>query len=123
MAGNSMIVIGEKESFIVRVLIQKAQAAGCDTTFINWNVDEINDALENATLITLYLDDEVSPHDDVLHFLADKTQEKSLEMIVIGEQLTLDSISEYVPKELIYDTFCRPVNNDEYVKSVLEYFS
>ncbi|WP_026527649.1 response regulator [Butyrivibrio sp. VCD2006] len=120
---DSMIVIGEKESFIVRVLVQKAQAAGCETSFVGWNINKINEELEKATLVTLYLDDYVLPHDDVLHFLTDKMQEKSLEMILIGEQVKLDTIEDYVPKELIYESFSRPVNNDEYVKAVMGYFS
>lgn len=123
MAGKSMIVIGIKETFIVRVLVQKAQAAEVRTTFVGWDVNKIDEGLEEATLVTLYLDDEVQPHDDVLHFIVDKVQEKSLEMIVIGEQIKLDSLRNYVPLELVYASFPRPVNNDEYISAVNGYFS
>ena len=118
---NSMLIIGEKESFIVRVLLQKAQAAGIAASFVKWNIDEINKGVESEPLVTIYIDDEKS-HDDALHFLIDKMHEKSLEMVLIGEQIELDAIRSSVPSELIYQTFSRPVNNDEFVKSVKEYF-
>lgn len=123
MANNSMIVIGEKESFIVRVLIQKAQAAGCDTHFVHFTVDDINAGIGNASLTTLYLDEKSVPDEDAIHYLTDIMEEKSLQMIIIGEQLDVDSMRKHIPEELIYKTFYRPVDNSEYVKAVTEYFT
>ena len=123
MAGNSMIVIGEKESFIVRVLVQKAQAAGCATSFVRWKVDDINKNIDNVSLITLYLDENSLPQEDAIHFLIDVMEEKSLEMILIGEQRDIEHIQGMVPGELIYQTFSRPVDNAEYVRSITEYFT
>ena len=122
MANNSMIVIGEKESFIVRVLVQKAQAAGCDTKFVRLNIDDINGGIGSASLVTLYLDEKSVPDEEVIHFLTDLMEERDIQMIVIGEQMDVDTMREHIPVELIYETFYRPVDNSEYVKAVTEYF-
>ena len=121
MTKKKMILIAEKESFIVRVLIQKAQAANCDVTYVGWSVEEVNKYIGETELVTLYLDAE-KPHDKVLHFIIDKMQEKNLEMILIGEQIELDAMKDVIPEWLVFRSFSRPVNNEEYVSAVGEFF-
>lgn len=116
-----MIVIGEKESFIVRVLIGKAQDAGITCEYVPFNVNEIAKKLEGTTLITLYMEDDSLPPEDVLHFLTDKMDEKGMEMIVIGEQRDLQRIGGHIPEELIYTVFSRPVDNAGYISAIKEY--
>ncbi|WP_026670443.1 response regulator [Butyrivibrio sp. AE3006] len=123
MAANKMIVIGEKESFIVRVLIQKAQGAGCDTEFAHLSVDGINAKIQDVSLITLYLDDNTMPQEDVLHYLTDIMDERNLQMILIGEQIDIEQIRKHLPEELIYETFCRPVDNENFARTVADYFT
>ena len=72
MSNGRMIVIGEKESFIVRVLISKAQDAGVGCEFVPCVIDDIAKKIEGTSLITLYMDDDSMPQEDILHFLTDK---------------------------------------------------
>jgi CheY-like chemotaxis protein len=123
MSANKMIVIGEKESFIVRVLIQKAQGAGCETEFARLSVDDINAKIKDVSLITLYLDDDTIPQEDVLHYLTDIMDEQNLQMILIGEQIDIEQIRKHLPEELIYETFCRPVDNEKFARTVADYFA
>ena len=122
MFKDRMIVVGEKESFIVRVLIGKAQDSGIDCSFAPCSIDDINKKLDGVTLITLYMDDQSSSHEDVIHYLADTMEERSQQIILIGEQKDLQSISKHIPEHLIYSTFPRPVDNAAYLKAVTEYF-
>ena len=85
MAANKVVFIGEKESFIVRVLVNKVTSAGVKCKFVQWTVDEINANIEEVTLIVLYLEEGVKPNVDVLHFLADRMVEKDIRLIIIGE--------------------------------------
>ena len=119
---KNMIVIAEKESFIVRVLINKAQSVGVNCVYVPCAVDDIAREIKDDSLITLYLDDFGLPHEDVIHFLTDTMQEKGLEMIMIGEEIDLQKMSGHIPTELIYREFSRPVDNAEYVKAVSDYF-
>ena len=62
MSDDRMIVIGEKASFIVRVLISKAQDAGIKCEYVPCVIDEIDKKLEGAALVTLYMDEDSLPH-------------------------------------------------------------
>ena len=58
---NKMLFVGEKESFIARVLIKKVIDAGVDCQFVTGSVDAISTAWGDATLVTLYIDEGTRP--------------------------------------------------------------
>ncbi len=122
MPDNRMIVIGEKESFIVRVLVGKAQDAGVNCEYVPCTIDDINKKLEGITLLTLYMDDMSLPGEEVIHYLVDIMQEKGIQMILIGEQMDLQAAGEHIPEELIFSVFSRPVDNAGFVKAVTDFF-
>jgi len=117
-----MIFIGEKESFIVRVLLKKIQDTGVECRFVPWSIDDINSNVNDMTLVAVYIDSGEMPHRDVLHFLADHMLENDLKMVVIGEQQDITTVCEQMPEGLIYNTYTRPVNNAMFVDSISEYF-
>ncbi|SKB88820.1 Response regulator receiver domain-containing protein [Lachnospiraceae bacterium] len=119
---DRLIVISEKETFIVRVLMNKAKGAGIDCEFVPCNVDDINGKLDDNPLITLYMDDAAGPSDEVLHFLLDAMDEKGLEMILIGEKNDLDIMGGKIPSRLIFKKFTRPVDNDQFVRTLQDYY-
>ena len=121
MSENRMLVIGEKESFIVRVLVSKAQAARVDCEFVPFKVTEIAKKLDDAVLITLYMDDDSLPPEDIIHFLKDKMDEKGMQMIIIGEQRDIQRLSGHIPEDMVYTVFSRPVDNEKYISTVLDY--
>ena len=123
MSGKRMIVVGEKESFIAMVLIRKTKEAGADCKFVPWTVNDINENIADADLLTLYMDDDERPHEDVLHFLIDKMEERGLQMIVAGEQKDIDYICGRMSKELIYKTFPRPIDNAAFASTIMDYFA
>ncbi len=121
MADKRMILIGEKESFIPRVLIKKVQDAGVESNFVPWNINDINANIDDVSLITLFVDDGEEPKEEVLHYLVDTMMEKGLQMIYVGDQNDMRYVSERVPDDLIYKTFSRPVDNMVFVETVTEY--
>ncbi len=123
MTQNRMLVVGEKESFIARVLISKVQSAGSKCDFVPCTVDDINANIGDASLVTLCLGDEERPQEDVLHFITENLEDRDLQMIVVGERLDIEYITKHVPQELIYKTFPRPVDNVEFTRTVTEYLA
>ena len=119
---NRMLFVAEKESFIVRVLVKKVQDAGVECKFVQDSVNDINAAWQDATLITLFMEDGVEPKSDVLHFLSDSMDEKGCQVILIGEKAEIESVTPQIPGDLIYKTFTRPVDNEEYAKAISEYY-
>ena len=123
MEKDKMIVIGEKESFISRVLINKISATGAECSFVHWTVNDISAALEGVLLITLYMEDGERPGEDILHYLTDTMEERSLQMILVGERQDIQFVCDHIPGDLIYATFSRPVDNTKFTETVTEYFS
>ena len=123
MMNGKMIVIGEKESFISRVLIGKVADTGTECSFVPWTVNAINAGINDVSLIVLYMDTGVTPPEDVSHFLRDLMEEKGIKIIPVGEQEDIQYICDRMPGEMIYATFSRPVDNAEFVKTVSDFFS
>ena len=120
---NKVIFIGEKESFISRVLVKKVQDAGVDCSFVHWSIDEINKHIEGIALLGLFVEEGESPSDMVIHFLIDIMEEKSIQMVLVGDQKELQHMYDHVPGDLIYKTFSRPVDNMDFIKTISDYLS
>ncbi|MBQ4463877.1 MAG: response regulator [Eubacterium sp.] len=59
----------------------------------------------------------------VIHFLIDTMEEKSIQMVVVGDQKDLQHMYDRVPGDLIYKTFSRPVDNMDFTKTISDYLS
>lgn len=123
MSDNRVIFLGVKESFILRVLIGKVQAAGVPCGFVPWTVDNINANIGGVSLITLFLEEGERPREEVLHFLVDTMQEKDLQLILAGEQRDIQEVVDRIPGDLIYKTFYRPIDNTEFTQAVTEFIA
>ena len=51
-----MLLTGEKETFLIRVLIKKCTEADVNCEFVHWDVDAINSKWDDTVLITMYMD-------------------------------------------------------------------
>lgn len=117
-----MIILGTKEAFLVRVLKGKVEKMGIGCEFVTLDVDSINLFFRNCQLAALILDSHEMPPRDALHFLSDKLQEQKVKLITVGEEEETRILKQNIPDAVIYKSFIRPINNDDYVDTVLEYF-
>ncbi len=127
MADNRIIFIGEKESFISRVLIKKVREAGGEGDFVHWSVNEINKSINddnsNVALVALFMEEDEQPAQDVLHFLTDTLDEKGLKMVLVGEQNDINDVLKQIKEDLIFRVFPRPVDNTEFAREVTDYLA
>ena len=123
MSENRMIFIGEKESFIMRVLIKKVQDAGVDCSFVPWTVNQISKNMDSVALITLFMDAGEEPDEEIIHYLIDMLEEKDLQMIIVGEQQDIRVVVDRIPPQIVFRTFSRPVDNNEFSKTVTDYLT
>ncbi len=124
MEERKVFIIGGKESFIIRVLVKKLKDEGIDAAFVKSGVNTINESLADheSAQLTLYLDtDERIPH-EVMSYLKDKMTDEGRQFILIGDVNDTRKVIDNIPGNLIYRTFNRPLNNDEYVKTVSDLF-
>ncbi len=122
MEKNRILMISEKETFLVRVMIQKTTEAGIDCEFAYWSINAINEKWAGTNLVTLYMDEDVRPGDDVLRFLADRMTDDGIQIILIGSANEIEHAKSRLSTDLIYKSFIRPMNNAEYINSVTDMF-
>lgn len=123
MSGKRVLLVGEKETFLIRVLLKKIQDSGIECKFVNWNINDINSSWAGCELVTLYMDEGERPPGDVLHFMTDIMSEENVMMIPIGEKSDMQVILDRVPGDLIYKSFLRPVDNNEFIGALLDLFN
>ena len=118
MAENSVMVIGEKETFVIRVLLKKLRDAGINAFYTAEDVDAVNLGWNRAALITYYMDANEKMPERVRGFLVDKMTDDGKQMILIGDPADTREVTDHMPGELIYKIFPRPLDNDGYIKTV-----
>ena len=122
MASKQMIFTGDKESFIVRVLIKKTKDAGIESSFVPCTVDDISASGKDIQLIVLYMEDGTFPKENILHFLTDSLEEREGKLVLIGDQDNISFVCDRVPGEIIYKTYTRPVDNSKFAENVSDFF-
>lgn len=118
MDGSYIIITGEKESFLIRVLIKKIEDAGIACRYVGYAVDALNAALDGACLVVLYMETGFVQGGSVLHFLLDRLAEKGLQLVPIGEENDIRYMLDNVPGDIMYKTFTRPVDNEKFAETV-----
>ena len=119
---NRVLFTGEKESFLVRVLLKKLQDAGLVCEFAYWGVNEINSKWNETKLVVMYMDEGETPQDAALHFLCEKMIEDGVQMIPIGDKNAIRFIKDRVSGDLVYAVFERPIDNAAFVDHVSDMF-
>ena len=122
MTTNRMVITGEKESFMVRVLAKKVQEAGVQCEFIPCTINKLNPVFGDASLIMLFMEEHVLPKEDVLHFLRDSMEEKGGKLILVGDREAITYVTDRMPGDLLYRSFERPVDNAQFAATVSEYY-
>lgn len=119
---NRVLFTGEKESFLVRVLLKKLNDAGLVCEFVHWGVNEINSKWNDTKLVVMYIDEGETPQDAALHFLCEKMIEDGVQMIPIGDKNAIRFIKDRVSGDLVYAVYERPIDNATFVDNVSEMF-
>ena len=75
MEQNKILIIGSKESFIIRVLLKKLADADIDAKFVTPKLDLIHDLWDETALVTFYMEPDDRLEDDVRTFLVDRMED------------------------------------------------
>ncbi len=90
-----VMIIGSKETFLIRAIEKKLEGAGLEYRFVNWDIDEINVNWEGTALVTMHMDEGRDEN---------------------------EFVRKHIPQDLIYEEFLRPIDNEKYVKDVTKLF-
>ena len=121
MSDNKVIVISATESFIPRVLVNKINEAGVGCGFAPCTIEGINENLDSTVLIVLFMEEDEIPDESIIHFLSDSAEERSIQLILVGEQAEIRQICSRLQPDVVYRSFARPVDNKEFADTVKNY--
>ncbi|MCR5579995.1 MAG: response regulator [Pseudobutyrivibrio sp.] len=121
MDQNTTLIIGEKESFIIRVLLKKMADADLDAIFITPDVGKIAAVWEKVSLVTFYMEKDERLTDEVRTYLLDQMEDDDKEIILIGEPADMEEVSKDFPSKLIYKSMIRPLDYNEFIEAVKVY--
>ena len=125
MGEREVFIVGEKESFLIRVLLKKLNESEIKAGFVKNGINTINAALagghENALLVYYMETGEEIPA-EIIRFLIDKLTDEERQFILIGDSADTRAVVDRVPGDIIYKTFNRPLDNDRFVKDLFEFF-
>ncbi|MBQ8031024.1 MAG: hypothetical protein IJ260_05785 [Butyrivibrio sp.] len=76
MTLNKAIVIGQKESFFIKVLIKKMQDGMIQTKYVQNSVDDINNNINDADIAVYYMDSGEMIEAGILRFISDTLHDK-----------------------------------------------
>ena len=121
MSDNKVVVISATESFIPRVLVNKINETGVGCGFAPCTVEGINDNLDSAVLMVLFMEEDEIPDERIIHFLSDTVEEKSVQLILVGEQADIQQVCSRLQPDAVYRSFTRPVDNKVFADTVKDY--
>ena len=113
-----VMIIGEKESFLIRTLCKKLSDAGFEGFFTKADVNAIAQDWDKATDVLYYLDAQEKPKQVVLHFLKDKLTETDKSIILVGGREETDEVKKSIGINLILDIFKRPLQTEELIEKL-----
>ncbi len=119
---QELMLIGSKETFVIRALEKKLTEAGISFFFVPPDIDIVNKEWDRASVITYYLDQSERLESSFLHFLNEHLTEGEMQIILIGEKSDTDVAKNQLPFGRILEVFSRPLNVEDFISTVNRQF-
>ncbi len=120
---NRVMIIGGKESFLIRVLIKKMAEQGIEGFYAASDIDAINKRIGDVAVLAYYMESNEFVNASVVQFLRDKLDEAGKKIILIGEKNDTDAVEKGLPSSVIAKVFLRPLDNEAFFHEVRLRFS
>ena len=113
-----LMVIGEKESFLIRTLRKKLSESSIDSFYCPVNIDMIGRKWGEKCITAYYLNDDEHVPNDVLHFLKEHLTESGEQIIFIADKSDISQLKKLMNSTLIREFYPRPLETDRFIKDV-----
>lgn len=115
---NHVLVISEKETFIVKAIQKNLRDVGVNSSFAFPNVSLINEQAERTNIFVLYMDESIQDALKVLVYLRDMTASKEKMLLLIGSEEEYKLVTRVIPKEELTAWFQRPFDMHTFVEEI-----
>ncbi|RKM62358.1 response regulator [Butyrivibrio sp. CB08] len=122
MTSNSVMVIGQKESFFIKVLVKKILDGRMHAFYVQNTVNAINKNIDSADIAVYYMDSGEVIDISILRFLSDTLHDKQKKLILIGDPADTKLVCETLPGDVIYEILPRPLDNEQFMSIAKEFF-
>ncbi|MDC7293896.1 response regulator [Butyrivibrio sp. DSM 10294] len=127
MIPKCVMMIGSKESFFIKVLVKKIQgsgeSSGIEAGYVPASKADITAKWDKCGILTYYMESGEVIDEALIRFLAKKLEEGNKQLILVGEAADTAPVLSQLPKDRVYKVFDRPLDNDEYIQVVTEFFN
>lgn len=120
---GKIMIIGAKETFIIKVLLGKLKDANLDACFAATKVNEINKLWADCSLIVYYMEAGERIPEDIATFLRDKLSDNNKQLALIGDINDTKEVIDNFPPHVIYKAFSRPLDYNAFISGVGLYFN
>lgn len=118
---DKIIIISVTDSFLAKSLISKMESVGIPAVFVHADIKEIEQNLEKAALLILFMSEELSEAPETLVYLKDTVQDKGFGLILIGDEPQYEVLKKTIPEPSVTELFKRPLDIDKLIKKVNTY--
>ena len=122
-ANKEIMLIGEKESFLIRVLMKKLAEANIGVFFVEATINAIQQEWHRVAAAAYYLDTAETIKPDLMHYLHDKLLESDIKIALIGEKTDTQEAKNYLSDDLLLDVFLRPLDTDKFIASLTSHIA
>ena len=118
---GGVLIISEKESFLINSLVQKLENSGVSSFVSHGNIKEMEERRDKTELMILFLGEEVENMTETLVYLKDLAGDIDRKMIIIGDDDEYGAALKIIPEVLVIERFKRPLAMDDLIKSIGRY--
>ncbi len=115
---DEILLVGSKESYLIRALRKKLDEADVNMNFAPMDVDHINRLWEKISLVTFYLDTDTYQKPEVFQFVNDKLMETDKMVLLIGEKNDIDAARKFLSSSVVAGQFLRPLDTEKFIEAV-----
>jgi CheY-like chemotaxis protein len=119
---KGVLVMAEKDSFVVKALIKKISDAGYRAAFVKPSINDINSMWDGNALLVYYMDNNDRLSAETERFISDKLTDSDVECIIIGDPGDVKLVCDGLPRNHVLKTFKRPLDNESFMASVEDVF-
>ncbi|MCR5001717.1 MAG: response regulator [Lachnospiraceae bacterium] len=120
--GKRVLIISSTETFTVRGLAMKLKGLGLDAEYSAPKVDAVEPVGDVTDLFILYTDDAMEKGKGVFAYIKDQCISKGKHVVVIGTKTEYEIVTKSIPESFIYKFFERPLDMEEFLDEMDEFF-
>ena len=116
-----VLIVASAESFIVKGLETKLKNIGVESVYASPRMKDLEGQLSETDLVILYTDDKMAEYAPSLVYIKDRCAELDEQVIVIGARLEFEVVKGFIPDNLLFRFYERPLAMETFLSDIEKY--